>query len=160
MPPLEKELIESIKNGNQKSFELVFKTYYSRLCNFAFSYTHQLETAEDLVKDSNEAATKPVAESPIEEQIPTKPHKAEAKVEIKEEPKELSEEELKEKRRQEIIQNMLAETKRREEEAGITVREMGETSGKTYSAVIIGEESSKNVKQWKKAEKQRKKKKK
>ena len=51
MSPLEKELIASIKNGNEKSFELVFKTYYSRLCNFAFSYTHQLETAEDLVKD-------------------------------------------------------------------------------------------------------------
>lgn len=51
MKPLEKELIKSVKNGNQKSFELVFRTYFSRLCNFAFGYTKQLETAEDLVKD-------------------------------------------------------------------------------------------------------------
>lgn len=51
MTGIEKELIESIKTGNQKSFELVFKTYYPRLCTYAFDYTRQLETAEDLVKD-------------------------------------------------------------------------------------------------------------
>ena len=51
MTGLEKELIESIKKGNSKSFELVFKTYYKRLCTFAFDYTRQLETAEDIVKD-------------------------------------------------------------------------------------------------------------
>lgn len=47
----EKKLIKSIKSGNSKSFELVFKTYYARLCTYAFDYTRQLETAEDLVKD-------------------------------------------------------------------------------------------------------------
>ncbi len=51
MTGIEIELIESIKNGNHKSFELVFNTYYKRLCTFAFDYTRQLETAEDLVKD-------------------------------------------------------------------------------------------------------------
>ncbi len=51
MIPLERQLINSIKEGNQKSFELVFKTYYARLCTFAFGYTKQMETAEDLVKD-------------------------------------------------------------------------------------------------------------
>jgi RNA polymerase sigma-70 factor (ECF subfamily) len=51
MTGLERELIESIKNGNTKSFELVFKTYYKRLCTLAFDYTRQLETAEDIVKD-------------------------------------------------------------------------------------------------------------
>ncbi len=51
MTEIEKKLIESIKTGNQKSFELVFKTYYARLCTYAFDYTKQLETAEDLVKD-------------------------------------------------------------------------------------------------------------
>lgn len=51
MSPLEKELLKSLKKGNEKSFELVFKTYYSKLCTFAFDYTKQLETAEDLVKD-------------------------------------------------------------------------------------------------------------
>lgn len=51
MTGLEKELIASIKKGNSKSFELVFKTWYKRLCTFAFGYTRQLETAEDIVKD-------------------------------------------------------------------------------------------------------------
>jgi len=51
MTTLEKELITSLRNGNKKSFELIFKTYYYRLCTYAYSYTRQLETAEDLVKD-------------------------------------------------------------------------------------------------------------
>lgn len=51
MTRLERELISSLKEGNHKSFELVFKTYYKRLCTFAFDYTRQLETAEDIVKD-------------------------------------------------------------------------------------------------------------
>ncbi len=51
MTTLEKELIASLKRGNQKSFEVVFKTYFPRLCTYAFDYTKQLETAEDIVKD-------------------------------------------------------------------------------------------------------------
>lgn len=51
MTLIEKELIQALKNGHQKTFELVFKTYYKRLCTYAFDYTKQLETAEDLVKD-------------------------------------------------------------------------------------------------------------
>lgn len=51
MTTLEKELIASLKKGNQKSFEVVFKAYFPRLCTYAFDYTKQLETAEDIVKD-------------------------------------------------------------------------------------------------------------
>ena len=51
MTGLEKELVDSIRRGNSKSFELVFKTYYPRLCAYAYDYTRQLEAAEDLVKD-------------------------------------------------------------------------------------------------------------
>lgn len=51
MNSLEKALIDSLKKGNHKSFELVFKTYYGKLCVYAFDYTKQMETAEDLVKD-------------------------------------------------------------------------------------------------------------
>jgi RNA polymerase sigma-70 factor, ECF subfamily len=51
MNSLEKALMDSIKKGNHKSFELVFKTYYAKLCVYAFDYTRQMETAEDLVKD-------------------------------------------------------------------------------------------------------------
>ena len=49
---LENKIIESLKKGNEKSFELIFKTYYSRLCTYAFNYTKQLEVAEDIVKDT------------------------------------------------------------------------------------------------------------
>ncbi len=51
MNSLEKALMDSVKKGNHKSFELVFKTYYRKLCVYAFDYTKQMETAEDLVKD-------------------------------------------------------------------------------------------------------------
>ena len=51
MNEIEKELIDLIKKGNHKSFEVVFKGYYSKLCTYAFQYTKQLEVAEDLVKD-------------------------------------------------------------------------------------------------------------
>lgn len=51
MTGVEKELIVSIKEGNEKSFEILFKSWYKRLCVFAYGYTRQMETAEDLVKD-------------------------------------------------------------------------------------------------------------
>ena len=58
-------------------------------------------------------------------------------------------------RRQEIINQMLGETKKREEQEGFKVRELGETAGRNYSAVVFGNESNKNVKKWKKWEKRR-----
>lgn len=51
MTGLEKELFNSIKEGNEKAFELFFKSWYKRLCVFAYGYTRQMETAEDIVKD-------------------------------------------------------------------------------------------------------------
>jgi hypothetical protein len=53
------------------------------------------------------------------------------------------------KRREEIIQQMLAETKQREKDDEFNVRDMGQTEGRAYSAVVFGQESSKNVKKWK-----------
>ena len=61
------------------------------------------------------------------------------------------------KRRDEIIQQMLAETKQREQEEGFQIRDMGETEGRAYSAVVFGQESSKNVKKWKQWEKNKEK---
>jgi hypothetical protein len=57
------------------------------------------------------------------------------------------------KRREEIIQQMLAETKQREKEEEFNIRDMGQTEGRAYSAVVFGQESSKNVKKWKQWEK-------
>ena len=50
---------------------------------------------------------------------------------------------------------MLAETRKREEESGFQVRELGETEGRAYSAVIVGHESTKNIKKWKKWDRRR-----
>ncbi len=48
---MDTNLIKSLKTGDEKAFEVVFKTYYPRLCMYAFRYTKQFETAEDIVKD-------------------------------------------------------------------------------------------------------------
>lgn len=47
----EQYLIESIKKGDQKSFEFLFKSYYSDLCKYARNIVHNETTAEDLVMD-------------------------------------------------------------------------------------------------------------
>lgn len=47
----DKYLIESIKKGDYNSFEIVFRSYYSLLCKYAFSLIHDAHLAEDLVSD-------------------------------------------------------------------------------------------------------------
>jgi RNA polymerase sigma-70 factor (ECF subfamily) len=47
----ENYLIESIKGGDQKSFEFLFKNFYSGLCKYARNIVHNEPTAEDLVMD-------------------------------------------------------------------------------------------------------------
>jgi RNA polymerase sigma-70 factor, ECF subfamily len=47
----ENYLIESIRGGDQKSFEFLFKSYYSGLCKYARNIVHNESTAEDLVMD-------------------------------------------------------------------------------------------------------------
>ena len=44
-------LIESIKQGDQKSFEFLFKSFYSSLCKYARNIVHNETTAEDMVMD-------------------------------------------------------------------------------------------------------------
>ena len=51
MLPVEKELVDAIKNGDIHSFELLFKAHYSRLCNYSFGIVRQQHVAEDVVKD-------------------------------------------------------------------------------------------------------------
>jgi RNA polymerase sigma-70 factor, ECF subfamily len=52
MTNLELQLIESVKQGDIKSFELLFKSYYSRLCRYAHHYVRDKVVVEDLVKDA------------------------------------------------------------------------------------------------------------
>jgi RNA polymerase sigma-70 factor (ECF subfamily) len=49
--PAEYYLIESIKKGDRKSFEFLFKSYYSNLCKYARNIVHNEAIAEDLVID-------------------------------------------------------------------------------------------------------------
>jgi RNA polymerase sigma-70 factor (ECF subfamily) len=47
----EQYLVESIKNGDQKSFEFLFKSFYNNLCKYARNIVHNETTSEDLVMD-------------------------------------------------------------------------------------------------------------
>jgi RNA polymerase sigma-70 factor, ECF subfamily len=44
-------LIESIRKGDRKSYEFLFRNYYSNLCKYARNIVHNDATAEDLVMD-------------------------------------------------------------------------------------------------------------
>ena len=48
---LEQELLSSVIKGNKKSFEILFGTYYKRLCSYAASFVSQNDLAEDIVTD-------------------------------------------------------------------------------------------------------------
>lgn len=48
---LEQELIKSVYKGNKKGFEILFRTYYKRLCAYAVSFVSQNDLAEDIVTD-------------------------------------------------------------------------------------------------------------
>jgi RNA polymerase sigma-70 factor, ECF subfamily len=47
----ERLIIESIKKGDRKSFEYLFKNYYSNLCKYAGKIVHNDVTSEDIVMD-------------------------------------------------------------------------------------------------------------
>jgi len=48
---LEHELLKSILEGRKEGFEILFRTYYKRLCAYALSFVSQNDLAEDLVID-------------------------------------------------------------------------------------------------------------
>ena len=49
---LEKEIIERIASGDEKAFELLFKSYYSILCAYAFDILKKNEWAEEVVQNT------------------------------------------------------------------------------------------------------------
>ncbi len=48
---LEQELIKSISKENKKGFEILFRTYYKRMCAYALTFVSQADIAEDIVED-------------------------------------------------------------------------------------------------------------
>jgi len=45
------ELLERVQKGDEKSFELLFRTYYNSLCLFAHKILKDKEIAEEIVQD-------------------------------------------------------------------------------------------------------------
>jgi RNA polymerase sigma-70 factor (family 1) len=46
----EQEIIEAIKEGNERIFEQVFRKYYQSLCNYAYSILKEMDEAEEIVQ--------------------------------------------------------------------------------------------------------------
>lgn len=49
MTPLEKEIYIKIKQGDEKSFDILFKSYFPALCHYAFDILRDKESARELV---------------------------------------------------------------------------------------------------------------
>jgi RNA polymerase sigma-70 factor, ECF subfamily len=46
----EKHVFDSIKEGNASAFEMIFRTYYQSLCNYAYSFLSDKDEAEEVVQ--------------------------------------------------------------------------------------------------------------
>ncbi len=44
-------LLEEIKNGNTKAFDLIFRKYYDNLCRFAYCLIHDADMSQSLVQN-------------------------------------------------------------------------------------------------------------
>jgi RNA polymerase sigma-70 factor (ECF subfamily) len=49
--PSEDELLKKLRRGDEKTFELIFREYFVRLCLFAEHYVRDKQAAEDIVED-------------------------------------------------------------------------------------------------------------
>jgi len=47
----EREWLEQLRTGDAEAFEAMFRAYAAPLCDFAFSYVHAREIAEEIVQD-------------------------------------------------------------------------------------------------------------
>ncbi|MBL7874168.1 MAG: RNA polymerase sigma-70 factor [Cyclobacteriaceae bacterium] len=52
MDLLEKQVLETLRLGNESAFEMIFKTYYQPLCRYAYSFLQDKEEAEEVVQSS------------------------------------------------------------------------------------------------------------
>ncbi len=52
MTDIEKSIVRSLKQGDERAFELLFKMYFKKLCVYANHYLHNREDSENVVKDS------------------------------------------------------------------------------------------------------------
>ena len=52
MIPSDKKILSRIKEGDIEQFEVLFKEYYERLCQFAIKYVKNIEQSEGVVQDT------------------------------------------------------------------------------------------------------------
>ncbi|MBY0432853.1 MAG: RNA polymerase sigma-70 factor [Cyclobacteriaceae bacterium] len=52
MDLLEQQVITSLREGQDTAFEMLFKTYYEPLCNYAYSFLNDREEAEEVVQSA------------------------------------------------------------------------------------------------------------
>ena len=45
------ESLKALKEGDETAFEMIFKTYYEPLCNYAFTFLLDRDEAEEMVQD-------------------------------------------------------------------------------------------------------------
>jgi RNA polymerase sigma-70 factor (ECF subfamily) len=48
---LDFEILSGLRNGDKKSFNLLFESYYENLCHYTASILHDHDSAEDIVQD-------------------------------------------------------------------------------------------------------------
>lgn len=50
MDLLEQQVFDTLKEGNESAFEMVFRTYYRPLCQYAYSFLNDRDEAEEVVQ--------------------------------------------------------------------------------------------------------------
>ena len=50
MDLLEQQVLVTLKEGSESAFEMVFRTYYRPLCQYAYSFLHDRDEAEEVVQ--------------------------------------------------------------------------------------------------------------
>lgn len=48
----EKQVLETLRQGNESAFEMIFRTYYQPLCRYAYSFLQDKEEAEEVVQSA------------------------------------------------------------------------------------------------------------
>jgi RNA polymerase sigma-70 factor (ECF subfamily) len=49
---LEQQVFAALKEGNETAFEMLFRTYYKPLCNYAYSFLNDPDEAEEVVQSA------------------------------------------------------------------------------------------------------------
>lgn len=50
MELLEQQVLTTLKEGNETAFEMIFRTYYQPLCQYAYSFLNDRDEAEEVVQ--------------------------------------------------------------------------------------------------------------